>query len=77
MRKRVIILAAFGITFAFVAFAEEPSKVSNRGRVEGRFCPALAIQSCPRTCATWANSQPDFQYSYDACVATCRKQFQC
>jgi hypothetical protein len=77
MRALVIILAAFEIALPIFAFAEDQPKISNSGRVQGLFCPTPAIQSCPRSCATWASSQPDFQYSYDACEAICRKQFRC
>jgi hypothetical protein len=77
MRAPVMIVLAFGLAFPVLAFAEDPPKVSNSGRVEGRFCPTPGVQSCPKSCANWANSQTDYQYSYNACVAMCRKQFQC
>jgi hypothetical protein len=42
------------------------------------FAPAEAVSCedryqsvCARPCATWAGAQPDFQYSYDICVAGC------
>jgi hypothetical protein len=42
------------------------------------FAPAEAVSCedryqsvCARPCATWAGAQPDFQYSYDVCVARC------
>ena len=37
---------------------------------------ATAIPICAKPCTTWAKSQPDFQYSFDACVANCQKQKQ-
>jgi hypothetical protein len=77
MRAPVIIVLAFGLAFPVHAFAEDPPKGSNSGRIEGRFCPTPAVQYCPKSCANWANSQPDNQYSYNACVAMCRKQLQC
>jgi hypothetical protein len=77
MRALVIVFAVFEIVSPVFAFAEQRPKVSDSGRVQGVFCPARAIQPCPRSCAGWAKSQPDFQFSYDACVAICRKQFQC
>lgn len=42
------------------------------------FAPAEAVtceeryQSvCARPCTTWAGAQPDFEFSYDICVARC------
>jgi hypothetical protein len=55
MRALVIVLVTFGIALPILAFAEDQPKVSNSGRVQGTFCPAPAIQSCPRSCATWAS----------------------
>jgi hypothetical protein len=36
-----------------------------------------AVLICTKPCTTWANSQPDFQYSLDACVADNRKHNPC
>lgn len=36
-------------------------------------CDEVHVAMCTRPCKTWASSQPDFQYSYHACVANCPK----
>jgi len=35
---------------------------------------AYTAATCTRPCTTWAHAQPDFAYSYDACVANCPKR---
>jgi hypothetical protein len=35
---------------------------------------AFTAATCTRPCTTWAHAQPDFAYSYDACVANCPKR---
>ena len=44
-----------------------------------RVCEEVAtvdkeVSICTKPCTSWASSQPDPQYSFDACVANCRKQ---
>jgi hypothetical protein len=58
--KIILTLTVFGIALPVFAVAEDRPKVSNSGRVEWRFCPTPATQSCPKACAVWANSQTDF-----------------
>jgi len=36
-----------------------------------------SLSICTKPCSTWAQSQPEFQYSFDACVANCRKEKPC
>src|SRR5262245_66524869 len=40
----------------------------------GCFVPEVPIPICHKPCVTWARGQPDFQFSYDACVAQCRAE---
>jgi hypothetical protein len=35
---------------------------------------AYTAATCVRPCTTWAHAQPDFTYSYEACVANCPKR---
>ena len=45
-------------------------------KVTGCFVRAGPIPTpiCHKPCVTWAQGQPDFQFSYDACVAKCRAE---
>jgi hypothetical protein len=36
-----------------------------------------AVSICTNPCTTWAKSQADFRYSFNACVADCQKQKPC
>jgi hypothetical protein len=42
--------------------------------------PVLCVEhgrNCHKPCVTWARGQPDFRFSYDACIARCLKEFPC
>ncbi len=39
--------------------------------VEAVTCEERFQSVCARPCTTWAGAQPDFQFSYDICVAKC------
>jgi hypothetical protein len=57
------------------AFADEVEAAKPREPV---VCEVVqtAVSICTKPC-TWAKSQPDFQYSFNACVADCQKQNPC
>jgi hypothetical protein len=44
-------------------------------KVLGVFCGSPG--RCDKPCEKWAKWQPDFQFSYEACVANCRKDPNC
>jgi hypothetical protein len=39
--------------------------------------PQTSPRLCTDSCTTWARAQPDFRYSFAACVANCREQHPC
>jgi hypothetical protein len=39
--------------------------------------PQTSPRRCTAPCTTWARAQPDFQYSFAACIANCRQQLPC
>lgn len=59
-------------------FVRAPLMPTMRELFMSPYAPAEAVTCeqryesvCTRPCKTWAGAQPDFQYSYDICVAKC------
>ena len=70
------------LTLLFVALIGEPAlaegaKASNPKTILSCFQQQSLASICTKPCDTWAQSQPDFRYSLDICVANCRKQNPC
>jgi hypothetical protein len=70
------------LTLLFVALIVPPAladdmKTPNSKTIVMCFEQQSLGAICTRPCTTWAQSQPDFRYSLDICVANCRKQNPC
>jgi hypothetical protein len=70
------------LTLLLVAFIGAPAiaggvKAPNPKTILSCFEQQTLASICTKPCTTWAQSQPDFRYSLDICVANCRKQNSC
>jgi hypothetical protein len=80
--SRPIIAIIVAIIAGTAAHAERlvrsPLMPSGRSLFLSPYAPAEAVTCeeryesvCARPCKTWAGAQPDFEFSYDICVAKC------
>jgi hypothetical protein len=69
------------LTLLLVVFIGAPALAENVGVPQPKILSCFEQQSlasiCTKPCTRWAQSQPDFRYSLDICVANCRKQNPC
>jgi hypothetical protein len=70
------------LTLLLVAFMSAPAiagdvKAPNPKTILSCLEQQALASTCTKPCITWAQSQPDFRYSLDICVADCRKQNPC
>ena len=73
-------VALWLVLLASAASAQERSITVLKGQERpvllfGRAC--APVRACDRPCAMWANWQPDFRFSYNACIANCRRVDGC
>lgn len=80
--SRLVISIIIAIVAGTAAHAERlvqsPLIPNAHGLFFSPYAPAEAVTCeeryesvCARPCKTWAGAQPDFEFSYDICVAKC------
>jgi len=76
----IIMVVTAGAAAQAETFVQSPLSPRMTGTFISPFAPAEAVTCeqrfesvCARPCTTWAGAQPDFQFSYDICVARCPK----
>jgi hypothetical protein len=72
---RQILTSLLTILLVTPALAEDPKAPKVRLIICDDVHKVISI--CTRSCTTWAQAQPDFQYSFDVCFAKCPKEKAC
>jgi hypothetical protein len=79
---RRVAIAIFLVLLATAASGQEQPKLPSQEQLNANirnikvlFCGTTGM--CDKPCAMWAKWQPDFQFSYEACIANCPKVDRC
>lgn len=76
MFPRILVLAVVANFAAVPAWSQERPKMlppTSPPEVLRLSC----VLTCDKPCAKWASWQTDSPFSYESCVAKCRKDYRC
>jgi hypothetical protein len=80
MNRKALLITIFFAGSAVSATADDtlrPEHSVSPGEMKFVECLKWPAPYCERICTPWANSQPDFQFSLNACVSQCLDSKHC